>query len=83
MACFTLAWAEQLCIWIIIISAVVAIIRVVIPWLTGLMGGIPGPVVQIMNIILWAVIAIMVVYIFFALISCIAGGPGLTLLPHR
>lgn len=76
MACFSLVWVQQLIIWIIVIAAIVAIIRVVVPWLTGVMGGsLPTPVWQILNIVLWAVVAIAVVIIVFDLIACIANVP--------
>jgi hypothetical protein len=76
MACFSLLWVQQLIIWIIVIAAIVAIIRIVVPWLTGIMGGsLPAPVWQILNIVLWAVVAIAVVIIVFDLIACIASGP--------
>lgn len=75
MACFSLAWLQQLCIWLIVVVAVVAIIRLLVPYLTSLIG---VPIVaQIINIVLWAVVAIMCVYIIFALISCLLGGGGL------
>lgn len=80
--CFSLGWIEQLCIWLIVVCAVVAIIRLLVPYLTGLIG-IPL-VGQIINIVLWAVVAIMCVYIIFALLSCLLGaGGGLMHFPAR
>ena len=73
--CFSLAWIEQLCVWLIVVCAVVAIIRLLVPFLTGMIIGVPV-VGQIINIVLWAVVAIMVVYIVFALLSCLLGAGG-------
>ena len=75
MGCFSLGWIEQLCIWLIVICAVVAIIRLLVPFLTGMIG-IPL-VAQIINIVLWCVVAIMCCYVIFALLECVlsAGGP--------
>lgn len=80
--CFSLNWIEQLCIWLIVLFALVAIIRLLVPFLTELIG---FPIVgQIINIVLWAVVAIMCVYIIFALISCLLGaGGGLIHFPAR
>jgi len=81
MSCFSLGWIEQLCIWLIIVFAIVAIIRLLVPFLAGMIG-IPV-VAQIINIVLWAVVAIMCVYIIFALIACLlSASGGLHLLPH-
>ena len=77
--CFSMAWIEQLCIWLIMVIAVVAIIRLLVPFLTGMIG-IPI-VAQIINIVLWAVVAIMCVYIIFALIGCLLGGGGILHFP--
>jgi hypothetical protein len=77
--CFSMAWIEQLCIWLIMVISVVAIIRLLVPYLTGLIG---VPIVaQIINIVLWAVVAIMCVYIIFALIGCLLGGGGILHFP--
>jgi hypothetical protein len=71
--CFSLAWVEQLCIYIIVIVAVWSIIKLLLPYVTQFM---PQIVVQIIQIVLWAIIAIICVYIIFGLLSCLLGGGG-------
>ncbi len=73
--CFSLGWIEQLIVWLIVVIAVVAIIRLLVPFLTGLIG-LPL-VAEIINIVLWAVVAIMCVYIAFSLIGCLIGSGNL------
>ena len=82
MGCFTLGWLEQFLVWCVVVGAVIAIIRLVVPWVLGQVG-IPL-LAQAINIILWAVVAIFVIYIIFALLSCLIGMGGISLLPpHR
>lgn len=76
--CFTLGWFEQLLVWLVVVAAVVAILRILVPWLIAPIG---GPIAQIINIVLWAVIACFVIYLVFALLACVGGFPPL--LPHR
>lgn len=80
--CFSLAWIESLCIYLIFVIGIVAIIRLVVPWLLAQLGGGGGIIAGIINIVLWMVVAIFVVYLCFALLSCIGGG-GLPLFPHH
>lgn len=81
--CFSLLWLEQMFIYLIVIGAVIAIIRLLLP-LVFANWGAPGNVIgQVINIILWAVVACFVVYVCFALISCLIGGGGLSLMPPR
>jgi hypothetical protein len=79
--CFTLGWIEQLCVWIIMVVALVAIINLVLPWLTSMIG-IPI-VAQIIRIVLWAVVAIACVYIIFGLLACVLGAGGGLIPFHR
>ena len=82
--CFSLQWIEQLFIYIIVVGAIIAIIRLLLPMVFAQIGGPGNVVMQVINIILWAVIACFVVYICFALFQCLLGGGGLSLLPpHR
>lgn len=71
LLCFTLAWVMQLLIWLVVLSAVVAIIQVLLRFVVAPFG---PAVVQILNIIMWAVIAIYCLYIVFELLSCLIGG---------
>lgn len=70
MSCLSLSWVEQLCVWLVIIIAIVAIIRLLVPLLVGILPG--GSIVaRIVSIILWAAVAIFVIYIVFGLLSCL------------
>jgi len=71
--CFSLQWIEQLCIYIVIVVAIWSIIKLLLPYVTQFL---PAIVVQIIQIVLWAVIAIICIYIIFGLISCLLGGAG-------
>ena len=75
MSCLSLGFVEQLLVWLFIVIAIVAIIRLLIPFLTSLTG---FPIVgQVLEIILWVVVAIMIIYVIFALLSCmLSGTPG-------
>lgn len=75
MTCFNLLWLEALLIWLIVIGAVFAIIRVVVPLIVGPLGVFASTVVQILNIVLWVVVAIAVVYLVFDLLGCVIGFP--------
>jgi hypothetical protein len=79
--CFTLAFLEQIIVWLIIVGAIVALIKLLIPFVTQFLGGAGSTVAQALNIVLYAFIAIIVVYIIFALINCLVGAGGLHL-PH-
>lgn len=82
MECFTLGWFENLLVLLVIIVGVVAVVRLLIPWLLSLVGTPPGGgiIVQVLQIILWCVIAIIVIYFVFDLLEC--GGGNFHLLRH-
>lgn len=81
--CFSMAWLQQILIYIVIVCAVVAILKLLIPFVLAQIGAAGGIIASAINIVLWAFICIFVIYICFALISCLTGGSGLSLLPHR
>lgn len=71
--CFSLAWIEALLIWLVIIGAVIAILRLFVPWVLSLFGVSLGPIPQIIRIVIIAILAIAAIYFVFDLISCLGG----------
>lgn len=80
--CFSLGWVEQLLVWIVIVVAIVGIMRLLLPWIAGQLGAAGSIIMGSINIVLWAFIAICVIYFCFALIGCLGAG-GFPLFPHR
>lgn len=80
--CFTMAWLGQMLIWLVILVAVVAILRLLVPYILTQLGGPGGVVAQIINIVLWAVIVIAVIWFAFELLSCFVGS-GPAVFPRR
>lgn len=68
--CFTLVWVLRVLIWLVVVAAVVAILRVVIPWALGVMG-IPTPAIQVMNIIMVAVVVIALLLFVIEILVCL------------
>jgi hypothetical protein len=77
VGCFSLSWLEQLLIWLVVIIAVVAFVRLVVPLVAGSLVPYGGVIVQVLNIIIWAIVAIAVIVIVFDLLSCLVGIPRL------
>lgn len=80
--CFSIGWIEQLLVWLVVVCAIVAILRILLPWVAAQLGAAGGIILAVINIILWAVVVIYVIYFCFMLIECLGSG-GLPLLPHR
>jgi len=81
MACFGLGAVEQLLVWLIIVIGIVAIIRLLVPFLDN-MTGIPI-IGRILEIILWVIVAIMILYVIFGLLGCLLGSGGGLHFPAR
>lgn len=77
MTCLSLGLLEQLLIWLIIIGAVVALVRLIVPLAVGPLGPAGATIVQALNVVVWAIVAIAVVVIVFELLSCLVGVPRL------
>lgn len=74
--CLSLAWLYQLCIYLVVVCAIYAIIKLLLPYLARF--GEPGSLIaRIIEIVLWAVIAIIIIGIIFSLLSCLLGGAPL------
>ena len=83
--CFSLAFFFTLCIWLVIVGALYAIIKLVLPAVLANFGGPGSLLAQVVNIVLWAFLMIIVLYLIWDLVECLVGGGGLRLpsLQHR
>jgi len=77
MTCFNLAWLEQLLIWLVVIGAVVALIKLVVPLATSALGSAGAVLLGALNIVIWAIVAIAVIVLVFELLACVVGVPRL------
>lgn len=74
--CFGLAWLEQILIWLVVICAVVALLKLLVSFVLpklGLAGEVVGFVVAVVRIIIWAMVCIFAIIIIFEIISCLLG----------
>jgi len=80
--CFSLAYIEQLLIWLVIIVAVVALLKLVVPFVLAQLGVGGDLIMQAINIFVWAIVIIAVIIFIFGLISCLLGAGGGLHLPR-
>ena len=73
MGCFALGTIEHLLIWVVVVLAVLAIIRVLLSLANppAELAWILNAALQIIKIILWAAIIIAVIVVVFALLACL------------
>lgn len=87
MGCFSLAWIEQMLIWLVVLCVLIGIVKLFLPLVLGWFGAPPGggTVITILGYIMWGVVAIFCIIIVFDLLSCVfgAGGTGPMLGYHR
>lgn len=70
--CWSLPYLEGILVDIVIITAVVLIIRLIVPYLLNLAGiNTGGVVMQAINIIVGAIVLIFVIYLVFGLLGCV------------
>jgi hypothetical protein len=98
MACLSLAFWESVAIWVVILIAVIALLRLLIVALGGGVGAIWPPVTwpptgpsaagplgfvaAALNIVIWAIIMIAIIYLIFTLIGCLVGAAAFPRLPR-
>ena len=75
MGCLSLAWLEPLLIWIVVIVAVIAIVRWLIPMTAGLLGTWAGFIAQALNIVIGAIVTIALIVLVFDLLFRTVGMP--------
>lgn len=78
--CFGLAWIEQVLIWIVVVCAIIALLRLLVSFVLpklGLGGEIVSFVVRAVWILIWAIVCIAAIIFIFDLIACLLPSIGL------
>ena len=75
--CFSLELLKTLLIDLVVIGAIFAIIKLIVPLAMTWLGAAGSVIVQVINIILYAIIIIFVIIVVFGLLSCLLGAGGL------
>jgi hypothetical protein len=72
MSCFGLGMIEHFLIWLVVVVAVLAIIRVLLALATppAEFAWLVAAATQIVRIVLWAAIIIVVIVLIFGLLAC-------------
>ena len=82
--CFDLAFFENLLIWLVVITAIVLLLKLLVSAISSQFGWAANTVLEAFKIIMWAIIFIAVIVIIFDLIGCLLGVSGLHFPPlHR
>ena len=73
MACLTPAILLNFLVWLVIVVAIVALLNLIVPWVLRQLGPPPdaGIILRALQIVVWAVVAIAVVYFVVALFGCL------------
>lgn len=72
--CFGLAWVEQFLLWLVIVCAVVALLKLVLVPMLGSLGSAGSVIAQAINIAIWAFVCIAIIVLVFDALSCIPIG---------
>ena len=71
MGCFSIAWFVQVLIFLVVICAVIAILRI---WVFPMLATADARIPQTINILIWVVVCIFVIYVVADLLMCALGG---------
>lgn len=71
--CFSALWIVQTLIWLIVLCAIVAILRLIVPYVLSWLGVAGGIVMQVINIIIAVVVLIALIWFVYDLITCLGG----------
>ncbi len=71
--CFSVGWVVQMLAFLIVLCAIIAILRI---WVFPMLGGTDPRIVSTINIIIWAVVCLFVLYVCAELLLCAFSGGG-------
>lgn len=83
--CFSLVWIREILIWLVVLGAVWAILKIIVPLILSqlgiTLGAIGTAIIRILWIVFIAAVLIAVVIFAFDMISCLLGSGSV--IPRR
>jgi hypothetical protein len=77
--CFSIDVLKNFLIWIVVVFVVVGIVRyLLVPRVIAPMGEAGVTITKIINLVVWAFMAIVLIYVCFGLLECLLGSGGYT-----
>lgn len=70
MGCFSLYWIENLLIWLVVLGAVWAVVKLLLPLILGPLGAYGAVVAQVLGIVVWVIVAVALIIVVFDLLAC-------------
>jgi hypothetical protein len=75
--CFSLPGVENFLLWLAGICFVIALLKLVVPWLLGMAGiAVDGIILRIINLVIGFIVVVAVIIVVFWLLECALGGAG-------
>ncbi len=71
--CFSVGWLVQMLVFLVVLCAVIAILRI---WIFPMLGATDPRIVSTINTIIWAVVCIFAIYVCAELLMCAFAGGG-------
>lgn len=71
--CFSLLWLVTLLVQLVIVAGIIMIARRVIPWIFAKLGVDGSILIDVLNIIIWVVVTIMIIWLLYDLVTCLWG----------
>lgn len=72
MGCLSLGFLQNLLVWLVVVGGLYAIIKILLPFVLGPLGGAGSVIARVLEVVLWVALAIIVIYVVFTLLGCLA-----------
>jgi hypothetical protein len=75
MGCFSWYWLESVLLWLVVLCGVVAILRLLVPFILSLVGVEATLIMRVINIIIAVIVVCALIVFVFDVLGCV-GLPG-------
>lgn len=73
--CFDIHSIMTTLIWLVVVGAVIAVVKLLLPQVLAQFGAAGSLVLAILNVVVWAIVLIVIIIFAFELLGCLLGSP--------